>query len=86
MPMGSGFPRRLCTSAELELGRCLRLPREGPCECELYHQGNGLDNKLFFWHANQVVKTNGSRDAMQRLLELFDQQASTRAALATTQR
>ncbi|WP_236601290.1 tyrosine-type recombinase/integrase [Ktedonobacter sp. SOSP1-52] len=22
--------------AELELGRCLRLPQEGPCECELY--------------------------------------------------
>jgi hypothetical protein len=21
---------------ELELGRCLRLPQEGPCECELY--------------------------------------------------
>ncbi|WP_211118142.1 hypothetical protein HEP85_38930 [Streptomyces sp. RPA4-2] len=21
---------------ELELGRCLRLPQEGPCECDLY--------------------------------------------------
>src|SRR5258708_2206390 len=34
-PTSNGF-RTIFFKTELELGRCLRLPQEGPCECELY--------------------------------------------------
>jgi len=53
---------------ELELGHCLRLPQEGPCECELY-----LTCAKFVTTAEYAPRLRSRR---QRELQLIDDAAS----------
>ena len=49
---------------ELELGRCLRLPQEGPCECDLY-----LNCAKFITSSEYVPRLRHRHKREQNLIE-----------------
>jgi hypothetical protein len=60
---------------ELELGHCLRLPAEGPCECDLY-----LTCAKFVTTGEYAPRLRARLDVEQQLTQDADQRGWTREA------
>ncbi|MGH7746215.1 MAG: tyrosine-type recombinase/integrase, partial [Candidatus Dormibacteria bacterium] len=60
---------------ELELGRCLRLPQEGPCECDLY-----LTCAKFVTTSEYAPRLRARLDVEQQLIQDADERGWTREA------
>ncbi|MFI6910047.1 hypothetical protein ACIBKY_52935 [Nonomuraea sp. NPDC050394] len=58
---------------ELELGRCLRLPAEGPCECDLY-----LTCAKFVTTPNYAPRLRARLEVEQQLVQDADERGWTR--------
>jgi hypothetical protein len=60
---------------ELELGHCLRLPQEGPCECDLM-----LACSKFVTTSDYAPRLRARRDLEQQLVDDADARGWTREA------